>query len=36
MGVGAGLYMHDVVVKTLTFAILSTYEFLFYYVMACI
>jgi len=28
MGVGAGLYMYDVVVKTLTFAISSTDEFL--------
>ena len=30
MGVGAGLYMYDVVVKMLTFAISSTDEFLFY------
>jgi len=29
MGVGAGLYMYDVVVKTFTFAIPSTDEFLF-------
>jgi len=28
MGVGAGLYMYDVVVKTLTFAISSTDDFL--------
>jgi len=28
MGVGAGLYMYDVVVKTFTFAISSTDEFL--------
>ena len=28
MGVGAGLYMYDVVVKTLTFASSSTDEFL--------
>jgi len=27
MGVGAGLYMYDVVVKTFTFAISSTDEF---------
>jgi len=30
MGVGAGLYMYDVVLKTFTFAISSTDEFLFY------
>ena len=30
MGVGAGLYMYDVVVKTFTFAISSTDEFLFF------
>jgi len=29
MGVGAGLYMYDVVVKTFTFAISSTDEFLY-------
>jgi len=29
MGVGAGLYMHDVVVQTFTFAISSTDEFLY-------
>jgi len=29
MGVGATLYMYDVVVKTFTFAISSTNEFLF-------
>jgi len=29
MGVGAGLYMYDVVVKTFTFAISSPGEFLF-------
>ena len=29
MGVGAGLYMYDIVVKTFTFAISSTDEFLF-------
>jgi len=29
MGVGAGLYMYDVVVKNFTFAILSPDEFLF-------
>jgi len=28
MGVGAGLYMYDVVVKTFTFAMSSTDEFL--------
>jgi len=28
VGVGAGLYMYDVVVKTFTFAISSTDEFL--------
>jgi len=28
MGVGAGLYMYDVVVKKFTFAISSRYEFL--------
>jgi len=28
MGVGAGLYMYDVVVKKFTFAILSADEFL--------
>jgi len=28
MGVSAGLYMYDVVVKTVTFAISSTDEFL--------
>jgi len=28
MGVGAGLYMYDVVVKTFTFAVSSTDEFL--------
>jgi len=28
MGVGAGLYMYDVVVKTFTFAISSSDEFL--------
>jgi len=28
MGVGAGLYMYDVVVKTFTYAISSTDEFL--------
>jgi len=32
MGVGAGLYMYDVVVKTFTFAISSTDEFLLCYV----
>ena len=31
MGVGAGLYMYDVVVKTFTFAISSTDEFLLLY-----
>jgi len=31
MGVGAGLCMYDVVVKTFTFAILSTDEFVSYY-----
>jgi len=30
MGVGAGLYMYNVVVKKFTFAISSPYEFLFY------
>jgi len=30
MGVCAGLYMYDVVVKTFTFAISSTDEFLFW------
>jgi len=30
MDVGAGLYMHDMVVKTFTFAISSTDEFLSY------
>jgi len=30
MGVGAGLYMYDIVVKTFTFAISSTSEFLSY------
>jgi len=29
MGVGAGLYMYDVVVKKFTFAISSPHEFLF-------
>ena len=29
MGVGAGLYMYDVVVKMFTFAISSTDEFLY-------
>jgi len=29
MSVGAGLYMYDVVVKTFTFAISSTDEFLY-------
>jgi len=29
MGVGAGLYMYDVVVKTFTFAISATDEFLY-------
>ena len=29
MGVGAGLYMYDVVAKTFTFAISSTDKFLF-------
>jgi len=29
MGVGAGLYMHDVVVKKFTFAISSPDEFLY-------
>jgi len=29
VGVGAGLYMYDVVVKTFTFAISSTDEFLY-------
>jgi len=29
MGVGAGLYMYDVVVETLTFAISSPDEFLY-------
>jgi len=31
MGVGAGLHMYDVVVKTFTFAISSTDEFLYNY-----
>jgi len=31
MGVGAGLYMYDVVVKMFTFAISSPDEFLFFY-----
>ena len=31
MGVGAGLYMYDVVVKMFTYAISSTDEFLFFY-----
>ena len=31
MGVGAGLYMYDVVVKTFSFAISSTDEFLYAY-----
>jgi len=30
MGVGAGLYMYDVVVKTFTFAISSPHEFLYH------
>ena len=30
MGVGAGLYMYDVVVKTFTFAISYPHEFLYY------
>jgi len=30
MGVGAGIYMYDVVVKTFTFAISSPDEFLYY------
>ena len=30
MGIGAGLYMYDVVVKTFTFAISATDEFLSY------
>ena len=30
MGVGAGLYMYDVVVKKFTFAVSSPDEFLFY------
>jgi len=28
MGVGAGLYMHDVIAKTFTFAVSSSDEFL--------
>jgi len=35
MGVGAGLYMYDVVVKKFTFAISSPDEFLFLYVKLC-
>jgi len=31
MGVGAGLYMYDVVVKTFTFTVPSTDEFLLLY-----
>jgi len=31
MGIGAGLYMYDVVVKKFTFAISSPDEFLSYY-----
>ena len=31
MGVGAGLYMYDVVVNKFTFAISSPDEFLYYY-----
>jgi len=31
MGVGAGVYMYDVIVKKFTFAISSTYEFLLLY-----
>ena len=34
MGVGAGVYMYDVVVKKLTFAISSPDEFLFAHEMA--
>jgi len=33
MGIGAGLYMCDVVVKKFTFAISSADEFLLYYSM---
>ena len=33
MGVGAGLYMYDVVVKTFTFAISSTDEFVFFVIV---
>jgi len=36
MGIGAGLYMYDVVVKTFKFAILSTDEFLFCNAIYCI
>ena len=32
MGIGAGLYMYDVVLKMLTFAISSTDQFLLYFV----
>jgi len=31
MGVGAGLYMYDIVVKKFTFAISSSDEFLFFH-----
>jgi len=35
MGVGADLYMYDVVVKTFTFAISSTDEFLYHWSLTC-
>ena len=35
MGIGAGLYMYDVVVKTFTFAVSSTDEFLLNYAGNC-
>jgi len=35
MGVGADLYMYDVVVKTFTFAISSTGEFLYDFLHCC-
>jgi len=35
MGVGADLYMYDVVVKTFTFAISSTDEFLYHCSLTC-
>jgi len=35
VGVGAGLYMYDVVVKKFTFAISSPDEFLFTFVTFC-